>query len=116
MTNKGEAPGQVDEVATLLPSGRRPTCLPNNKFEPTIEQLVAENASWQKWKRVEKPTQPSRPSRPAMRYLSKMFTYFIFLLKLPFEAHFLQSRNVSRARQVASIDDMSLQCVHLLYS
>jgi hypothetical protein len=29
VTNKGEAPGQVDEVATLLPSGRRPTCLPN---------------------------------------------------------------------------------------
>lgn len=60
MTNKGEAPGQVDEVATLLPSGRRSTCLPNNKFEPTIEQLVAENASWQKWKRVEKPTQPEK--------------------------------------------------------
>jgi hypothetical protein len=60
VTNKGEAPGQVDEVATLLPSGRRPTCLPNNRFEPTIEQLVAENASWQKWKGVEKPTQPEQ--------------------------------------------------------
>jgi len=29
----------------------------NNRFEPTIEQLVAENASWQKLKGVEKPTQ-----------------------------------------------------------
>jgi hypothetical protein len=44
---KGEAPDQVDEVATLLPSGIQPTCVPTNKFEPTkvTEQLVTDNAS-----------------------------------------------------------------------
>lgn len=57
---KREAPEPVDDVATLLPSGLRPACVPTNIFEPTIEHLVTDNASSQKWKGVEKPSQPEQ--------------------------------------------------------